>query len=141
MTTYNNSFTETGLVATTPQVVMTQDGISLVSFRMASGSQKFDPQTSTWVTDATNWYTVSATGRLAMNAGESIEKGDRIIVSGRLKIRDWDNGERSGTAVEIDADVIAHDLNYGQTKQNRATPLANNTPHQCDCDDCGVEYD
>lgn len=137
----NNTFTETGLVATTPRVVTTESGITVMSFRMASASKKFDVETSTWVTSATNWYTVSATGRLALNAGESLEKGDRVIVTGQLKVRDWDNGERSGTSVEIDADVIAHDLNYGQTSLNRAAPLANNTPHHCNCDDCGVEYD
>lgn len=141
MITHSNSFTETGLVATSPRVVTTTEGLTIISFRFVSTSRTFDKETNSWVQGSSNWYTVNATGRLAMNAGESIEKGDSIIVFGQLKVRDWDNGERSGTAVEIDADVIAHDLNYGQTRLNRATPLANRTPHNCNCDDCGVEYD
>jgi len=38
---------------------------------------------------------------------------------GRLKIRDWDNGERSGTSVEIDADAIGLDLNFAQGEESR----------------------
>jgi single-strand DNA-binding protein len=34
-------------------------------------------------------------------------------VSGKVKIRDWDNGERTGTSVEIDADSIGLDLSFG----------------------------
>jgi len=44
-----------------------------------------------------------------------------VVVSGRLKIRDWDNGERSGTNVEIEADSLGHDLMFGTTKFERVT--------------------
>ena len=43
----------------------------------------------------------------------SINKGDRIIVQGTLRIRDWDNGERNGTSVEVEAEAIGHDLAWG----------------------------
>jgi single-strand DNA-binding protein len=42
-----------------------------------------------------------------------VSKGDRVTVSGDLRIRDWDNGERTGTSVEVEATSIGHDLNYG----------------------------
>jgi single-strand DNA-binding protein len=41
------------------------------------------------------------------------------VVSGRLKIRDWDNGERSGTSVEIEAAAIGHDLTFGTSSFER----------------------
>jgi single-strand DNA-binding protein len=41
------------------------------------------------------------------------------VVSGRLKVRDWDNGERSGTSVEIEADSLGHDLVWGTTQFSR----------------------
>jgi single-strand DNA-binding protein len=72
-----------------------------------------------WVTADTNWYTVSAFKKLADNAGSSLAKGDRVLVTGKIKIRDWDNGERSGTGVEIDADAIGHDLTFGTTSFER----------------------
>jgi single-strand DNA-binding protein len=43
----------------------------------------------------------------------SISKGERIMVTGQLRVRDWDNGERAGTSVEIEAESIGHDLNWG----------------------------
>jgi single-strand DNA-binding protein len=49
----------------------------------------------------------------------SISKGDRILVMGRLRVRDWDNGERAGTSVEIEAESIGHDLVWGSTTYTR----------------------
>lgn len=108
-----------GLIATTPRQVQTESGLSVTSFRLASSFRKFDPASSAWVTADTNWYTVSSFRRLAENAGASLSKGDRVLVLGKIKIRDWDNGERSGTSVEIDADAIGHDLVFGTSSFER----------------------
>lgn len=108
-----------GLIATTPRQVQTESGLSVTSFRLASSFRKFDPGSNTWVTADTNWYTISSFRRLAENAGASLAKGDRVLVMGKIKIRDWDNGERSGTSVEIDADAIGHDLVFGTTTFER----------------------
>lgn len=102
-----------GLIATTPRIIETEDGRTITTFRFAAPSTKLDPSTGTYVTDITNWFTVTTFGRLAINAGESLSKGDRVIVYGELKLRDWDNGERSGTSVEIHAITVAPDLLYG----------------------------
>ena len=48
-------------------------------------------------------------------------KGDRVIVRGRLRVRDWDNGERSGTTVEIEAESLGHDLMFGISSFERTT--------------------
>ena len=64
---------------------------------------------------ATNWFTVTAFSQLAVNAATSISKGDRVIVTGELIVRDWDNGERAGTSVEIEANTIGHDLVFGSS--------------------------
>lgn len=108
-----------GLIATTPRQVVTESGLNVMSFRLASSYRKFDQETKTWVTSDTNWFTISAFRKLAINAGSSLSKGDRVIVQGRLRIRDWDNGERSGTSVEIDADAIGHDLSFGTSSFER----------------------
>ena len=129
-----NKFTTTGLVATTPRQVVTETGLEIISFRLASTHDrvgKADGETY----QTTNWFTVSAYKNLAKNVGLSINKGDRVIVYGDLVVRDWDNGERSGTAVEIEADVIAHDLNYGVTEYQR-TLITTKPAHSCDCSKC-----
>jgi single-strand DNA-binding protein len=63
--------------------------------------------------DETNWYTITATKQLAINTAGSVSKGDRIMVAGKLRVRDWDNGERAGTSVEIEAEMLGHDLSWG----------------------------
>jgi single-strand DNA-binding protein len=108
-----------GLIAATPRQVVTESGLSVISFRLASSYRRFDEKSKSWVTADTNWYTVSAFKKLADNAGSSLAKGDRVLVTGKIKIRDWDNGERSGISVEIDADAIGHDLTFGTTSFER----------------------
>ena len=108
-----------GLIATTPRQVVTESGLTVFSFRLASSFRRFDVEKQAWVSSDTNWYTVSGFRKLAENSANSLSKGDRVLVSGKLKIRDWDNGERSGTSVEIEADAIGHDLTFGTTSFER----------------------
>ena len=115
----DQTITISGLVATTPRHLETADGLEITSFRVASGTQKYDRATNTYRDGETNWYTITAFRSLAVNAKNSISKGDRIIVSGKLRVRDWDNGERSGTSVEIEANLIGHDLSFGTSKFER----------------------
>lgn len=109
----------TGLVATTPRHLVTQDGLPITSFRLASSQRRFDRAQNKWVEGETNWYTVSSFRQLAINSSTSVSKGDRIAVIGKLHVRDWDNGERAGTSVEVEADAIGHDLNWGSSSFTR----------------------
>jgi single-strand DNA-binding protein len=102
-----NTIALRGLIATTPRHLVTPDGLPITSFRFAT-------TTGNAVADYTNWYTVTAFNTLAVHAAEALSKGDRVIVLGELRIRDWDNGERSGTSVEIEASTIGHDLEAGR---------------------------
>ena len=102
-----------GLVATTPRHLVTQDGLPITSFRLASSQRRFDRSQNKWIDGETNWFTVTGFRQLAINASTSVSKGDRIVASGKLRVRDWDNGERAGTSVEIEADSIGHDLSWG----------------------------
>lgn len=109
----SDTITINGLIATTPKHVVTAEGLPITTFRLASAQRRFDKQTEKWVDSATNWYTISAFRQLAINSVPSLQKGDRIVVSGRLRIRDWQNDERTGTSVEIEAETIGHDLFWG----------------------------
>jgi single-strand DNA-binding protein len=109
----SESITVAGLVATTPRHLITQDGLPITSFRLACSHRKFDREQNKWVDGETNWFTVTSFRQLAINASSSIAKGERIIASGKLRVRDWDNGERAGTSVEIEADHLGHDIFWG----------------------------
>jgi len=111
--------TLTGLVATTPRHLTTSEGLAITSFRLASSQRRFDRAQQKWIDADTNWYTVSAFRALATNSAVSVVKGDRVIVTGRLRIRDWENTDRSGTTVEIEADSIGHDMFWGTSSFTR----------------------
>lgn len=125
----SESFTVSGLVATTPRHLVTQEGLPITSFRLASSRRRYDRIKKTWVDSETNWFTITSFRQLAINSAASISKGDRIVVAGRLKVRDWDNGERSGTSVEIEADSLGPDLSWG-TSQFTRTVLVREDPEE-----------
>jgi single-strand DNA-binding protein len=114
-----DNVTLTGLVATTPRHIVNSNGLAITSFRLACSQRRYDHVQQRWIDADTNWYTVSMFRNLALNSATSIAKGDRVIVVGRLRIRDWENTDRSGTIVEIEADAIGHDLTWGTTKFER----------------------
>ena len=116
---FTETITVTGLVATTPRHLITADGLPITSFRVASSKRTFDRATMEWKDGDTNWFTVTTFKKLATNVAESVNKGDRLVITGTLKVRDWDNGERSGTSVEIEADSVGHDLSWGTSTFKR----------------------
>jgi single-strand DNA-binding protein len=114
----------TGLVATTPKHVVTSTGLTITSFRFASTQRRYDRAEQKWVDGDTNWYTVAAFRQLATNVATSVQKGQRVIVTGRLRVRDWATEDKHGTNVEIDADAVGHDLSWGTTTFTRSTVTA-----------------
>ena len=111
--------TVSGLVATTPRHLVTQDGLPITSFRMAASHRRFDRKENKWVDGETNWFTVTAFRQLAINSAGSVSKGERVLVTGKLRVRDWDNGERAGTSVEVEAEALGHDLTWGTSTFTR----------------------
>jgi single-strand DNA-binding protein len=112
--------TTRGLVATTPRHTVTSTGATITSFRMACQQEVYSAERGELVSGDTNWYTVVAFGDLATNASESLEKGQRVIVTGALTVTDWASGDNSGYTIEITATTIGHDLSYGVAKFKRS---------------------
>lgn len=102
-----------GNVASAVTYGQTTAGVPVANFRMATTERRFDRGAGDWVDGETSWVTVVAWRRLATNVVSSVNKGDPVMVSGRLRIREW--GEEAGrrTAVEIDARSVGHDLARG----------------------------
>lgn len=104
-----------GRVATDPTQSQTGGGVPVTNFRLASTHRRFDPATKEWTDAGTNWFSVAAFRSLGENAKASLRTGDSVIVTGRLKIRNWESNGKHGTSVDIDADSIGHDLRWGTT--------------------------
>jgi single-strand DNA-binding protein len=148
-----SEITVSGLVATTPRHLVTQDGLPITSFRLAAAGSTVEVGSES-TTDWTNWFTVTSFKQLAINTALSISKGDRVTITGILRVRDWDNGERAGTSVEIESITIGHDLNFGHTVFTRTTHMASDgtktnldesdaapvaePAHSCSCNNCTV---
>lgn len=116
----SDTITLTGLVATTPRHIVTSEGLAITSFRLASAQRRFDRAQERWIDAETNWYTITSFRQLAIHAAGSVEKGDRVLVTGRLRLREWDNGERKGLNIDVEADAIGHDLMWGTSKFSRS---------------------
>ncbi|KQR92983.1 MAG: single-stranded DNA-binding protein [Microbacterium ginsengisoli] len=104
-----------GNVAGIPERRTVADGLTVTTLRVAATDRRYDRQRQAWIDGDTNWYTVSAFRALGDHAHGSLQKGDRVIVHGRLRLREWDNGTRKGVSPEIEADAIGHDLRWGTT--------------------------
>jgi single-strand DNA-binding protein len=117
----DTNVTIVGNVATEPHFKIVGDGIPRCSFRLASSTRRRDGEDGSWVDGPTSWYTVTAWRALAENILISVFKGDPIVVTGRLQVREWTTEERAGTSVEIDAATLGHDLQRGRSRFTRVT--------------------
>lgn len=116
----SDTITVRGFVATDVRSTTAESGLAIAGFRICTNERRYDREAGTWFDGQTNWYAVSCFRQLATNTGVSIHKGDRVIVTGRLKVRQWvaDDG-RSGTSVDIDAESVGHDLMWGTANYRR----------------------
>jgi single-strand DNA-binding protein len=103
-----------GVVATTPRHVIPEVGAPITTFRLVTGESPLVAACGDASDDGRhNWYTVTAAGPLASSAAACVDRGDPLVVSGRLRVREW-QGEPEGVTAEIEAFAIGHDLTWGR---------------------------
>lgn len=111
----DNILTFHGRVGT--KVELREGAVPWVIFRVASTPSYFDQTTRQWRDLETTWISVKAWRSLAQNVAESLEVGDPIIVTGKMRTERWtsqDGEARESTVLE--ANLIGHDLTWGVTK-------------------------
>jgi single-strand DNA-binding protein len=129
--TMTDIITVRGIVGTEIKAGTTKGGTACADFRLASKERRFDRETQEWVDGQTNWYTVQCYRKLAENIGSSLRKGQHIIVTGKLRLRQWTSDDgRQGTACEIDADSLGHDLFWGTANFVRSIASRQEAPSQ-----------
>lgn len=111
-----------GNIASIPERRELPGGGIAVGFRLASTQRRLD--NGQWVDVHTNWYSVSAYRKLAEHALSSLEKGQRVIVTGRFRVKQWESGGKTGTVAEIDADGLGPDLMFGTATFRRSSTPA-----------------
>ena len=120
-----------GNAVTDVSLRVTSSGTSVASFRIASNSRRFDKSTSSWIDQEPSYLSITAWSQLAENVALSVHKGQPLVVTGKLKVRQWQDADKSGTNVEIDAIAIGHDLDRGTsefTKVKRVSEFYEQVP-------------
>lgn len=123
----NDHITLIGNVATVPERRGSADR-PVAGFRLATTRRAFE--NGRWVDKHTNWYSVSAFGQLAEHTLSSIEKGQRVIVTGRFAVKTWEKNGKEGISAEVDADGLGHDLQFGSTTFHRDAGARTSAPEQ-----------
>jgi single-strand DNA-binding protein len=107
-----NNVTVVGNCTRDPELRFTAGGQAVASFGLAVNRRWQNRQTNEWE-EAVSFFDVTCWAQLAENVAESITKGSRLIVSGRLDQRSWEtqDGDKR-TKIEIVADEVGPSLTY-----------------------------
>lgn len=121
------TITVIGNLTSDPELRFTPSGSAVANFTIASTPRTFDRQSSEWKDGETLFLRASVWREAAENVAESLTKGMRVIVSGRLKSRSYDTKEgEKRTVIELEVDEIGPSLRYANAKVNRTQRSGNN---------------
>ena len=111
-----------GNLTADPELRFTPSGAPVANFTVASTPRTFDRTTSEWKDGEAMFINCSVWRQAAENAAETLTKGMRVIVQGRLKSRSYETreGERR-TVFEIEVDEVGPSLRYATAKVNRTS--------------------
>lgn len=104
-----------GNVATDPLLKVTTEGTTLCSFRLAVTARRWSSADGKPVDAESSFYTVTCWRSLAENASASLAKGQGVVVTGRLRVRQYTHEEQLRTSADVVADGVGHDLTWGTT--------------------------
>jgi single-strand DNA-binding protein len=114
------NITVVGNLTADPELRFTPSGQAVANFTVASTSRFMDRQTNEWKDGDTVFIRCSVWRQYAENVAESLTKGTRVIVTGRLKVRQYETREGGkGTSVECDVDEVGPALKNATAKVNR----------------------
>ncbi|MGE9695937.1 single-stranded DNA-binding protein [Streptomyces sp. CH6] len=123
--------TVVGNLVDDPEVKFTQSGAAVAKFRIASTPRTFDRQTSEWVDGEALFLTCSVWRQAAENVAESLRRGARVIVQGRLKQRSYDDREGvKRTVYELDVDEVGASLRNATAAITKTTGNAQQRPQR-----------
>ena len=109
-----------GNLTADPELRFTPSGAAVASFTVASTPRIFDRQSGEWKEGETLFMRCSLWREAAENAAESLTKGMRVIVQGRLTQRSYETREgEKRTVVELQVDEIGPSLRYATAKVAR----------------------
>lgn len=117
-----NSVTLVGNLVDDPELRFTAQGAAVANFRMAVSKRIRDPQTNEWKDGDTSFFRVNVWRQLAENVAESLTRGTRVVVTGTLKMRQWETQEgEKRSVIEVEATDVGPSLKFATAKVERTS--------------------
>jgi len=114
--------TVVGNLVDDPELRFTPSGAAVANFRIASTPRTFDRQTNEWKDGDALFLSCSVWRQAAENVAESLTKGMRVVVQGRLRQRSYEDREgQRRTVVELEVDEVGPSLRYATAKVTRSS--------------------
>ncbi|HET6285739.1 MAG TPA: single-stranded DNA-binding protein [Amycolatopsis sp.] len=111
-----------GNLTSDPELRFTPSGVAVANFTVASTPRTLDKQSGEWKDGDTLFMRCALWRQAGENAAESLTRGARVIVQGRLKQRSYETKEgEKRTVVELDVDEIGPSLRYATAKVNKVS--------------------
>jgi single-strand DNA-binding protein len=112
---YINNIYLLGNLTRDPEIKYTNEGTAITEMGLASNKKWTDKNGKDLET--VDYFNITAWGNLAENCAAALKKGDRVLVSGHLNLRSWENKEgKKYNITSITADVVAESLEFRGTK-------------------------
>lgn len=112
--------TVAGNIVADPELRFTPSGAAVANFRIASTPRHFNKQTNEWEDGEGLFVTCNVWRQAAENVAESLQKGMRVIVQGRLRARTFQTREgEKRTVMEVEVDEVGPSLKYATAKVTR----------------------
>ena len=112
--------TVVGNMVADPELKYTANGAAVANFTVASTPRSYDKGRAEWVDGEPLFMRCSIWREAAENAAESLKKGQRVIVTGKLKSRSYDKDGAKKTVVELEVDEIGPSLRYAVVVTDKA---------------------
>ncbi len=103
-----------------PELRFISSGAAVVNFTVASTPRTFDRQSNEWKDGETLFMRCSLWREAAENVAESLTKGMRVLVTGRLVSRSWETNGEKRTVTEMQVDEVGPSLRYATAKVTRS---------------------
>lgn len=111
-----------GNIVADPELRFTPSGAAVANFRVASTPRRFNSQTNQWEDGEALFLTCNVWRQAAENVAESLQKGMRVIVTGRLRQRSYETREgEKRTTFELDVDEIGPSLRYATAQVTKTS--------------------
>ena len=108
-----------GRVINTPEYRQTVNDVDIAKFRMASNERRYDKESGTWTDGDTLYVNVTCWRRLAFAVHACLDKGDPVVVTGRLYTRGFEVDGQRRSVTELEAHSIGPDLARCTVKVHR----------------------